>query len=67
MAATSDSLETSHLMVSRRGGLGRISWTFAWAFARAGSEMSAMRTAAPSRAKSMVVSKPIPLGRGILG
>ncbi len=66
MAATSDSLETSHLIVSRRGGLGRISWTLAWAFARADSEMSAIRTAAPSRAKRMVVSRPMPLDMDFL-
>ena len=61
MASTSASLETSHLIVSRRGGLGRMAWTFWTAVARAGSDMSAMRTAAPSRAKRMVVSSPIPL------
>ena len=61
MASTSVSLETSHLMVSSRGGLGRIEWTFENAFSRAGSDMSAMRTAAPSRAKRIVVSSPIPL------
>ena len=37
-------------------------WTFDNAVARAGSEMSAIRTAAPSRAKRMVVSRPMPLG-----
>ena len=63
MASTSDSLDTSHLMVSSRGGSGRMVWTFASAVARAGSDMSAMRTAAPSRAKRMVVSRPMPLGR----
>ena len=61
MASTSASLETSHLMVSRRGGLGRMAWTFWTAVAKAGSDMSAMRTAAPSRRKRMVVSSPIPL------
>lgn len=61
MAATSDSLETSHLHVWMRGWLGRISSTLASAVARAGSEMSAMRTSAPSRAKRMVVSRPMPL------
>ena len=60
-ASTSDSLDTSHLMVSSRGGSGRMEWTFDSATARAGSEMSAIRTAAPSRAKRMVVSRPMPL------
>lgn len=36
-------------------------WTFESAVARAGSDMSAIRTAAPSRAKRMVVSRPMPL------
>ena len=61
-ASTSDSLDTSHLMVSSRGGSGRIEWTFDSAVARAGSDMSTIRTAAPSRAKRMVVSRPMPLG-----
>jgi len=61
MALTSDSLETSHVTVSIRGGLWRIVWIFERAFSRAGSDISAMRTAAPSRAKRMVVSRPIPL------
>ncbi len=39
-----------------------VSLTLEMALARAGSEMSAIRTEAPSRAKSMVVSRPIPLG-----
>ena len=42
-------------------------WTFDMAVARAFSEMSAIRTAAPSRAKRMVVSRPIPLHRMKLG
>ena len=63
MASTSGSLDTSHLMVSSRGGSGRIEWTFDTAAARAGSDMSAIRTAAPSRAKRMVVSRPMPLAR----
>ena len=63
MAATSDSLETSHLHIWMRGWSGRISSTLASAMARAGSEMSAMRISAPSRAKRMVVSRPMPLTR----
>ena len=61
MASTSASLDTSHLMVSIRGGSGRMEWTFESAVARAGSDMSAIKTAAPSRAKRMVVSRPMPL------
>ena len=62
MASTSDSLDTSHLRVSRRGsGSERVERTFERAVARAGEDMSAMRTAAPSRAKRMVVSSPMPL------
>jgi hypothetical protein len=34
---------------------------FVIALARAGSEMSAIRTEAPSRRKRIVVSRPIPL------
>ena len=64
MASTSASLETSHLNVSSRGGSGRISRTLAEAVSRAGAEISAIRTAAPSRAKRMVVSRPMPLGEG---
>ena len=64
MASTSDSLETSHLIVSTRGESESMERTFERAFSRAGSEMSAMRTAAPSRAKRMVVSRPIPLRKG---
>lgn len=52
------------MKVSRRGkGDGRMDWTLEIAVASAGSEMSAMRTEAPSRAKRMVVSRPMPLER----
>ena len=64
MAATEDSLETSVTMVSRRPGWeGRRVESLETAVVRAGCEMSAIRTEAPSRRKRWVVSKPIPLGR----
>lgn len=39
-----------------------VSLTLEMALTRAGSEMSAIRTEAPSRANRIVVSRPIPLG-----
>ena len=64
IASTSASLLTSHFLVSSlvlEGRLGRILLTLVRAVARAGSEISARRTEAPSRAKRMVVSRPMPL------
>lgn len=61
IAATSVSLETSHLTVSIWMWSGTIDFTLERAVARAGSDISAMRTWAPSRAKRTVVSRPMPL------
>ena len=62
MAATEVSLETSTRRVSRRPVWeGRMEESLVVAFERAGSEISAIRTEAPSRRKRKVVSKPIPL------
>jgi hypothetical protein len=61
MALTSASLETSVILVSILLASGTISFNFATAFSSAGPEMSDMRMLAPSRAKRMHVSKPMPL------
>jgi hypothetical protein len=67
IACTSDSLDTSHRMDSTRGAEGTTSLTLANAFARAGSDTSAIRTLAPSRAKRILVSRPIPLSKSEIG
>lgn len=48
-------------MVSTRTALGISSFTFARAFSSAGAETSDMRTEAPSFAKRIEVSRPMPL------
>lgn len=53
--------------VSTRRASGTSWRTFALAFSRAGAEMSAMRTLAPSLAKRMEVSRPMPLGGSVYG
>lgn len=57
----SDSLETSVTLVSTLWAEGTSCWSFSRARKRAGAEMSARRTLAPSRAKRIEVSRPIPL------
>ena len=61
IAATSSSLDTSHLIVFNCGCLGMIFSIFSVAFSKAGSEISAISTEAPSRRNRIVVSRPIPL------
>ncbi|KAH9845887.1 glutamine synthetase [Teratosphaeria destructans] len=61
-ASTSASLETSTLTVSTLpGACGASSLALVMAFASAGSEISHIKTEAPSRRNSTVVSRPMPL------
>lgn len=63
-ACTSDSLETSTLVVSTLPtAFGASDFAFAIAFSKAGSEMSVINTLAPSRRNRIVVSRPMPLSR----
>ena len=66
MVETEASEETSQTMVSTLGAEGTSSRTLERAMTRAGAEMSAIRMEAPSLAKRMLASRPMPLG-GVSG
>lgn len=66
MASTLASLETSQMVVSTLLTEGQSSFSFATAFSIAGPEMSLIRIDAPSWAKRMHVSSPMPLLKRIV-